>query len=230
MLQIYVLIQIWSGAYRTQSHLDGISYGKTVTYLCVVNMLMWLNQSTIPWYVADRIREGKIATELIRPIPFPLQVLSHQVGYTIARTTALAGMIPVAVVVAGLEAPATVGLFVVSALLSYAVSVGLYGLLGSAGFWLHETSGIVWAFSLVNAFLAGSFIPLALFPPGVREVVELLPFGAMGYTPAAIYSGMVSGAAAVQAVLVQFFWCVTLVAVIALVWRRAERGIVSQGG
>ncbi|MEU8326668.1 ABC-2 family transporter protein [Nonomuraea sp. NPDC048881] len=224
LLQIYVLIEIWSGA---------VDDSRIFTYLCVVNMLMWLNQSTIPWYITDRIREGTITTELMRPVGFPAQVLSHQMGSTAARATALIGMIPLTVLLAGLRAPAspTAGvLFAAGALLSYAVSVGMYGLLGVAGFWLHQTSGVVWTFSLVNALLAGTFIPLPLFPAGLREVVELLPFGAVGYTPAAVYAGMLDGWPAVRAIGVQAIWCAVLAAAIAVVWRRAQHRVVSQGG
>ena len=66
--------------------------------------------------------------------------------------------------------------------------------------------------SAVTSFLSGGLIPLTIFPPLFREIAQRLPFAACQSTPLLIYSGTLQGAAIAEAMGLQLFWLVALVA------------------
>ena len=69
-----------------------------------------------------------------------------------------------------------------------------------------------------------------LLPVFPCTVVEWLPFQATTYVPASIYVGSLAGSEAWRAIGLQLAWVVILGLAAALMWRRAMRRVVVQGG
>ena len=84
--------------------------------------------------------------------------------------------------------------------------------------------------AVVADFLAGSIIPLPFFPEGVRQLAELLPFAAMQNMPLRIYSGSITGMAAIHGILFQLIWCLVLWLCGKLWMAKTLRRVVIQGG
>ena len=79
-------------------------------------------------------------------------------------------------------------------------------------------------------FLSGGIIPLPFFPQGFLKIAELMPFAYMQNVPFRIYCGDLAGTDILPAVLKQIFWLIALTLAGLLVWKRAEKRIVVQGG
>jgi ABC-2 type transport system permease protein len=67
-------------------------------------------------------------------------------------------------------------------------------------------------------------------PDALRFVVQLLPFQAMDFLPASIYSGQVTGFDAVEPLIIQVTWIGILFAIVRRMWNQAQRKIVIHGG
>ena len=79
-------------------------------------------------------------------------------------------------------------------------------------------------------FLSGNIIPLPFFPKKYLFIVELSPFAYMQNVPFRIYSGNLAGREIYQCILRQIFWLVTLMFLGIVIWKRAEKRIIIQGG
>jgi len=86
------------------------------------------------------------------------------------------------------------------------------------------------AFNSLAELLSGALIPLPFFPPVIARVLALTPFATTINAPLRIYSGDLAGAAAGQAIGLQAFWLVVMLALGHLLLRRALRRTVIQGG
>lgn len=93
-----------------------------------------------------------------------------------------------------------------------------------------QTSGVRETLSIANDLLAGTLVPIWFLPDGLRTVFQLLPFQAGAFLPASIFAGQVTGAEVVRPFLVQAAWIVVLGLVVRVVWSRAQRKVVIQGG
>jgi ABC-type uncharacterized transport system permease subunit len=102
--------------------------------------------------------------------------------------------------------------------------------MGLVMFWTLEMGSLLVIVHFANEFFGGALVPLWLFPDWLRAVAEALPFQGEAYIPLAIYFGRLDGAGIVRGLLVQAFWVVALSAIALLVWRRAERRVIVQGG
>ncbi|MFF8433520.1 ABC transporter permease [Streptomyces bacillaris] len=193
-------------------------------------------QLVSPWRsspIDQRVREGKVAVDLLRPVGFPGQMLAGQLGWASAAVPVLLVALPFALLIGAGQAPA-------SAAAGFAYPVALIGallvnqllglLLGLVSFWTLEVSGALMAYRFVAQFFSGALVPLWFMPGPVRTAAEWLPFQATAYTPAAVYLGQVEGAGIVAALGVQLAWIGALGALAAYVWSRARRRVMSQGG
>ncbi len=103
-------------------------------------------------------------------------------------------------------------------------------LMGLLALWTFEVTGIQFIYRFVNQLFAGALIPLWLFPPVLHTVATFLPFQAVAFLPVSIYLGQLQGAGITDALTIQLVWVVVLYLFAQLVWYRAQRHIVIQGG
>jgi viologen exporter family transport system permease protein len=229
VMQIFILRKVWTALYGDRASADGLTLHALLVYLTIANVQTWVFQDpTVTHYMYGRIREGQVAFDLVRPAGFVPQMFAHIVG-----STAATGALPL-VAVAGVLAPPASGqsllLYVVSLVLGYLLTALLTLIVGMVAFWTMEISGLTMLYILVNQFFAGALVPVSMFPAPLRILADLLPFQATTYGPVAIYVGRLDGTGALTAIGVQLLWVVVLGAGARLMWRRALRRVVVQGG
>jgi ABC-2 type transport system permease protein len=78
--------------------------------------------------------------------------------------------------------------------------------------------------------LAGTIVPLSLFPGWLEGLVLALPFRGIAYVPLSIYTGAIRGAEIWINILAQLAWAGALILLTRLIWLLARRRLVVQGG
>lgn len=236
--RLYLLFALWSALYRTQgpeAAPEGFTLPLIVTY-SAVSLLFGLVVNAAAEsadQVEDRIREGAIATDLSRPVRYPLTLMADALG---TMGFGLVQIVPALVVLAPLihlvtppSAPAA-GLFLVSALLGIGVNFALTLLLNLTAFWILETYGIQMILRWVSIALSGAFVPVWFFPGAFQALALALPFQAIYSTPLSIYVGKLQATQALAFIALQAFWVLALGAGCAVMWQRGVRKVVVQGG
>ncbi|QYA96730.1 ABC-2 family transporter protein [Streptomyces anulatus] len=233
LLQIWLLTVVWKALYDGREEVDGLGL-TTMTAYATLTTLQY--QLVSPWRsspIDQRVREGKVAVDLLRPVGFPGQMLAGQLGWASAAVPVLLVALPFALLIGAGQAPASVaaGFAYPVALIGALLVNQLLGLLlGMVSFWTLEVSGALMAYRFVAQFFSGALVPLWFMPGPVRAAAEWLPFQATAYTPAAIYLGQVECLGIAAALGVQLAWIGVLGALAAFVWSRARRRVMSQGG
>ena len=97
-------------------------------------------------------------------------------------------------------------------------------------FWLLDYRGVMTLAATFWTFLSGFVVPLALFPPVWRAVVEALPFAGMVQTPIDVFLQKYHGPALLAVLGRQLLWAVALLALGRWLMALATRRLVVQGG
>ncbi len=244
IVQIFVLRKVWTALYAGHPAANGVGANGTganglglhelIVYLTIANLQNWVLQDpAIGFYMYERIREGLVAFDLVRPTGFVQQMFAHQIGSGFASLVFVLPAVPIVVFAGSLGAPASVAaglLYLVSLLAGYVIAMLLTLMLGMVAFWTMETQGLSMLYILVNAFFGGALVPLTLFPHGLEVLARVLPFQATVYTPVGIYVGQITGRDALVAIAVQLIWVVVLALAGLAMWKRALHRVVVQGG
>lgn len=233
LLQIFLLRVVWTAIYANNASVEGVDLESLLTYLTIANLQLWVVFPEGGEILQHRVREGKIALDLARPVSLVGQLISQGVGFTLGLLPLLLAVTPIAFFVGVLRAPSTLeagAAYILSLLLAYAVIVSIGLLLGMVSFWTMETTGMWAIYRFANLFFSGGLVPLWLFPEPLRTIAGLLPFQTQANIPVSIYVGRLTGVDTLRALLVQCVWIVLLAILVRFVWSRAMRRVVIQGG
>jgi ABC-2 type transport system permease protein len=227
--QLVATIALWSALLSGGATMGGFDLTQMKAYMLVSFATNWLGNAVGEWTLANRIRNGDVAIDLVRPIEtqklmlaqvcggFPIEVLMIVVvggGFAL-----LAGPIP---------GPAAPLLFAVSMLLVVPIRFGIAFLTTQLVFWTQNFHGVTWARNALSAVLSGSLVPLTLMPSWLQATAAVLPFASLTSAPALIYLGKTD--AAVFLVAAQAFWVVALWFIGRFAFRAASRQVTVHGG
>ena len=234
IVQIFMLKKVWEALYAARPGVLSIPLADLIVYLTIANLIVWsFPTHTVSQYLRERIREGSVVFDLVRPVGFVPQMVAQLVGALGGALLIIVIALPVVALAGSLSLPAgaqAAGMFAVSLLCAYGIAGLLSMMLSMVAFWTLEIDGLTMLYVLVASFLSGALVPVAVFPGALRTVVEWLPFQATTYVPASIYVGSLAGSEAWRAIGLQLAWVVILGLAAALMWRRAMRRVVVQGG
>jgi ABC-2 type transport system permease protein len=225
---------LWRAIYADRPALGGMTAAAMTTYLAVSWMTRSFYFNNLDREIADEIKTGAVAIQLIRPYNYLLGKLTLGLGEGLFRM--LFWMLPGLVIATFLfpvdlpGRPSTYGLWAIATLLAFLVNSLLNTAFGLLTFFLHNAQGLQWAKRLATDLLSGLFLPIHLYPEWAKAVIRLLPFQSIAYLPSMIFTGGISGAAAWSGLGQQLLWVVILAVVNGLLWRRARRYLVVQGG
>ena len=232
VLFMVIFMALWTAAYGTgQAELGGYTLVEMVWYLAMTETIV-LSTSRIFMEISEAVKAGDLAYTLARPLSYPLFQVASSLGNSAPRfllnlltasAVVLLGMRQFAGSLPGLAA--FLGLAALALLLDALIAV----LIGLAAFWIEEVTPIFWIYSKLVFTVGGMFLPLELFPAGLRQVVSWLPFQFITYAPAHAFVQF-EPEFVLQSLAGQVAY-ITLFAVAVLwVWRRAQRRMVVHGG
>jgi ABC-2 type transport system permease protein len=228
-LQAYILLAV----YQRRTNVGGFDAADAVTYV-------WLAQSMImtvyifSWFeLAWRIRDGSIATDLLRPLNPQRYWLAYDLGRAPYHFL-FRGLPPFVLGALVFElhypSPLDAAAFVISLTLAVVVSFAFRFIYNSVAFWLLDFRGIVTLSTTVIVFFSGMAIPIRYFPHTLRVICYALPFAAVIQTPVDIWLGKRTGLALVGFLALQAAWALVLLGIGKLLLARATQKVVIQGG
>ena len=230
LVRAYVLI----AAHRQRPQVGSFDVRDSVTFTFVSQgMIMAISIFALTG-IAERVRTGDVVSDLYRPVDFQAYHLAADFGRA-AYHVVFRGLPPIAVgaLIFGLRLPpdaTAAGLFAVSLALAVTVAFAMRFCVDLTSFWLLDSTGAFQIWLALTAFLAGLTVPLQFLPDAIEGPARLLPWASMIQLPIEIFLGDRQGGDAVEAVLLQAFWAVALIALGRVILRAADRKLVIQGG
>ncbi|SCL68870.1 ABC-2 type transport system permease protein [Micromonospora citrea] len=229
-LRCYVLLAA-AGAAGTVA---GYDRGQLATFVWVGQGLLAV---VLLWWteLADRIRTGDVAADLLRPVHPVTSYLAADLGR--AGHAALVRLLPpvlVGPVFFEVYVPhrwSTPPLFALSAVAAVVLCFGCRFLVNASAYWLQDVRGPMILWTLASGVLAGLYFPLRFLPEWLQYALWLgTPFPGLLQTPLDVLVERDPPATQVGLVGLQLAWAVVILAACRLVQRRAERRLVVQGG
>ena len=82
VLQIYLLRVVWTAVYAGRESAAGLDLPTLISYLTLAQLQTTALLPDLAWRLHRRVREGTIAIDLARPLPFLNQMLAQTAGDT----------------------------------------------------------------------------------------------------------------------------------------------------
>ena len=214
--------------------LGGYTMLQAATYVWLGQALLAPIEAFGTREVSQRVHQGDIAVDLLRPTGF----LGLHYAQKLGRSGFLMlgrGVPPLVVgaLVTGLalpEDPLSYLLGALSLLLAITVAFLADMMVNLAAFWLVETRGLTVVYTATMNLLSGFLIPIVWFPDWLLAIARATPFPSMIQTPIDTLSGRVPPEEAAGLLAVQAGWAALLGLAAWAMLRAGTRSLEVQGG
>jgi ABC-2 type transport system permease protein len=175
-----IYLVVWSTVANEQGgEVGGYTAGGFAAYYIVWTLVRNMNIAFTPYGWEWRIQQGRLTSELLRPI-FPLHWdVAFFAGW---KFVVIILWLPLAAFLAWVFKPtlnptlAEVGVFFLAIWGAYMIRTMLLSLLGMITFWTTRVSAIYELFFALELVLSGRLVPMSLMPDWVQQVSSYLPF------------------------------------------------------
>ncbi len=232
VVRVYLLRMVWTALYAHNIAPTGLPLHAIITYSTIallMGLVLDIDQTRI---LHDKLHDGSIATDFMKPINVPLYFFSDGTGEVVFHAALIVPALLLSLLFVHIDvpAPAVVATFALSFVLGYFVGFFINFIMNCIAFWTLEISAVQLILTWVTDLLGGGIIPLVLFPLALQNVIFVLPFAAMFSTPLLIYVGQIPPARYAAALGLQAFWLVILALIATVIWRAGARRVIVQGG
>ena len=234
LLRVFLLSTLWTNLYRANGVQAGITLDGMITYVVLALLLDIVYGVNGAYVVREKIREGSIAIDFMRPISVPMYVFADTLGQTgFALLQCVPALLLSALIVhvaAPVSAIALLG-FIAAVAIGFVVNYFIDLIMATVTFWTMEIFGVQLMVQFIASLLSGSLVPLYFFPQGwIQNLLLSSPFAALYNAPLSMWIGKYQGAQIGEALAVQALWAVVLGAFAMWLWGIGERKVVIQGG
>ncbi|MGC8485930.1 MAG: ABC transporter permease [Candidatus Baltobacteraceae bacterium] len=232
VLRVYLLRSLWTALYAHNIAPMGLPLHSMITYATMAMLMSLVLEVDGTRVIREKLREGGIALDLMKPIVVPFAYFSDGVGQTFVHAMAILPSLLFSLLLVHIDVPsaATLAVFFLSFALGYGVNFFVNFLLNGVAFWTLETFGLQLIVRWISDLLSGQILPLAFFPGWFGRAVFALPFAAIYSTPLLLFIGIIPPRQWANALAVQAAWLAVTAAASYLLWRAAARRVVVQGG
>lgn len=215
----------------------GFDKGDMVVYIFLTFLTGKLIGSGGTYDIGEEVKDGTIAMRMIKPISYNSTFLFQELGNKLMEIGII--FIPLT---AGVEIYryfltgslqfdiARFLLYIFCCVFAYLINFFFNICFGFTAFIFKNLWGSNMLKNCIVGFLSGSVIPLAFFPEAMKNVLSLLPFASLSYTPVMIYMGMYSGTEVLFYIGLQIFWCIAFWGFSKLIWKIVIKHLCIQGG
>jgi ABC-2 type transport system permease protein len=175
-----IYLVVWSTiAEQHGGAVNGITPGEFAAYYIVWTLVRNMNIVFGAPFWEWRIREGRLAGDLLRP----LNILHYDLAYFAGwKFVVVALWIPIALGLSAVFHPdlhpsaLQIGVFIVAIWGAYFVRTMFQATLGMLNFWTTRGAAIFDLYMAVEMLLSGRLVPLTLMPGWVQTLADFLPF------------------------------------------------------
>jgi len=228
-----IYLVVWSTiADQSGGTVGGLTAGEFAAYYIVWTLVRTMNIVFTPYGWEERIREGELSGQLLRPL--------HPIHYDLAwfaggKVPWVLFYLPIAVVLTLVfnptfdVRPLEIAVFAIAVWGAYLIRSFYQSALGLITFWTTRVGALFQLYITLELLLSGRLVPLTLMPEWVQTVAWFLPFRWTFYFPIQTLVGDLSNEQLLGGLAMQVLWTLIGIGLFSLVWRHAIRRYTAVG-
>jgi ABC-2 type transport system permease protein len=228
-----VMLALWTAVAR-DAPVGRYGQPELVAYFLATFIVRQLTGCWVFWEMNFEVRSGILAMRLLRPI-HPL--LAYSCETMAALPMRLVVSVPAAAIAllfvgrSGVTHDAFLwSAWFVSIIGAWALTLLINFIVGCGAFFVESSLKLMDAWLVFYFVLSGYLVPVDLFPPALRAVIDWLPFRYQIGLPVEIMTGAHSRAAAVALLVRQWSWVLVAFGTTVAAWRLGLKRFSAFGG
>jgi ABC-2 type transport system permease protein len=233
VLEPTIYLIVWSTIANSQGgSIGGYTTGTLAAYYIVWTLVRQMNLILTPYDWENRIQEGQLAAELLRPLHPVHNDVAQFAGWKFVQILLwlpLGGML--ALIFKPVLHPSLLQIvvFLFAIWGAYLVRTVVYTSLGMITFWTTRVSAIFQLTFALELILGGRLVPMTLMPIWIQQIAFYLPFQWVFFYPINTLVGASNPADLFTGLGMQLMWILIGLIVLNVVWHFGIRRFSSVG-
>jgi ABC-2 type transport system permease protein len=228
-----VMMALWT-AVAAEGAVGRFGVEEFQAYYLATLMIRLVTSTWMVWQLTMDIRQGTLATKLLRPLhPLLAYAAEHLAAVPIRMVIVSPLVVVMAVVTPGhfsIGDPSRLGIFLASLVGAWLILFLTMALIGSLAMFFESASGLFEVWLGFHFILSGYLIPQELMPAWVAPFSNVLPFRYTLGFPVETLIGLNSTAQALRDLGIQWLYVVGMFVATLVIWRQGMRRFVAFGG
>mgnify|MGYP001563545418 CR=1 FL=1 len=228
VFRLLTLYFFWQAIYGDRDFLFGYSKEQMLTYILLSAIVSSFTISGANLHAAEEINKGDLSFYLVKPVSY----LKHWFFRDLADKGAnLIHSITELLIIYYFLKPV---LFIRSDIFTISIFGGVIGLslllnyyisfiFNFLAFWIPETWGPRFIFSILMEFFAGGMLPLNILPTAVTNILFLTPLPYLLYFPLGIFLKTITGMEIFKGIMIMSVWIIIIYFFLNKLWRKGLR-------
>jgi len=212
--------------------IKNVDYTTTLWSMFIYFCIMILNIRKIYKLIMDDVKSGNVEMFLNKPINYVVLTFYKIIGQGIYSFVIISILGSIAmffmVGVPKVNLIIFIPTFVITFILGSILGLIMYSIIGLMAFFIQDVRPIHWIIDKLVMVLGGSYLPVALFPPFMKLLAFMSPFGAINFTSSTVYSTWNNEF--LIRILLQIGWILIFGLLLIFVYKKARKKAMINGG
>lgn len=216
----------------SKGSINGVDYKTTMWSMFIYFCLMILNIRRLDNLIMTEVKSGNVEMFMNKPISYLIISFYKVIGQGIFSFLfiSLLGSIIMALSVGipNLNLIIFIPTFIITLLLGQILGLMIYALIGLMAFVIQDIRPIHWIVDKFVMILGGSYLPISMFPPFMKIIAFLSPFGAINFASSTVYESWNSEF--IYRILIQIAWVIIVYIILNYVYKKSKEKAMINGG
>ena len=212
--------------------INGVDYKTTLWSMFIYFAIMILNLRKLDSTIMNDVRSGNVEMFLNKPVDYVVYSFYRTIGEGI-YSFCIIGMIGIIGMILFCGIPEVnllifIPTFIITFILGAILALLVYSVIGLLSFFMQDIRPVHWIVDKTVMVLGGSYLPVALFPPVLKVLAYISPFGAINFATSTVYSSWNNDF--YIRILTQVIWIIAFTFILKFVYSKAKQKAMVNGG
>ncbi len=212
--------------------INGVDYKTTMWSMFVYFCIMILNLRRLDYLIMDEVRSGNVEMFMNKPTNYLLISFMKVIGrglFSFLFISVVGSLLMILFVgIPNLYLPIFIPTFIITLFLGQLLALLVYGIIGLLAFFIQNIRPIHWLVDKTVMILGGSYLPISMFPPVMKTIAYISPFGAINFASSTMYESWNSEF--LIRIGIQLLWIVVFAILMTIVYKKTKEKAMINGG
>lgn len=212
--------------------INGVDYKTTMWSMFIYFCLMILNIRRLDNLIMTGVKSGNVEMFMNKPTSYLIISFYKVIGqgiFSFLFISLLGSIImSLSLGIPNLNFIIFIPTFIITLLLGQILGLIIYALIGLMAFFIQDIRPIHWIVDKIVMILGGSYLPISMFPPFMKMIAFLSPFGAINFASSTVYSSWNSEF--IYKILIQIAWIIITYLILKYVYKKSKEKAMINGG
>jgi len=213
-------------------NINGADYVTSLWSMFIYFCIMTMSVRKIHKLIMDDVKTGNVELFLNKPVDYVWLSIYKTLGQGI-YSFILISVIGCILMILFIGIPQVnliifIPTFVITLVLGLILGIIIYTIIGLLAFFMQDVRPIHWIVDKLIMVLGGSYLPVSLFPPVMKLLAFISPFGAINFATSTVYDSW--NHEYIIRILLQGGWIIVFSLLLLFIYKKAREKAMINGG